>query len=105
MVYYERYEDYDDEPGWCGYDDEGEDDERGELPTAYANPSGPCVVCSKADQQFACFRCGEPVCMDEDNIMNDTGCGGWIMDWWSNGAMDPDDGNEYWCKHCLERGE
>jgi hypothetical protein len=40
--------------------------------------------------------------MNADNYMNDSTCGGWIMDWWSNGAMDPDDGNEFWCKMCLE---
>jgi hypothetical protein len=38
--------------------------------------------------------------MDESNYMADSECGGWIMDWFSNGAMDPDDGNEFWCKAC-----
>ena len=105
MVYYERYgthEEYDDE-GWCGFDGEGDDDEPGELPTAFASPPGPSVVCGKANLGFACYRCGQPVCMQPTDCMEDSECGAWIMDWWSNGAMDLDDGNEFWCRRCLEK--
>lgn len=84
------------------WDDEAESEpEPREMPAVFLNESGPCCMCGKPDQQRGCFRCGRPVCMDPENSMNDSGCGGWIMDWWSNGAMDPDDGNEFWCKECI----
>ena len=95
-AYVDDDEDYD-------FDDEDEEDEEPrEIPLGHADPPGPCTTCGKANQQFCCAHCGEPCCVDPFNVMADTGCGSWIMDWWSNGAMDPDDGNEYWCNHCLD---
>lgn len=64
-------------------------------------PPAPCVVCGKPASR-ACMRCGEPVCIHPSNYMAKSSCGNWIMDWWSNGAMDPDDGNEFWCAGCLK---
>jgi len=34
--------------------------------------------------------------------MEDSTCGGWILDWWHNSAFDPDDGNEFYCQNCLK---
>jgi hypothetical protein len=85
------------------WDDDGESEqEPREMPEVHLQESGPCCMCSKPDQQYGCFRCGRPVCMDESNYMADSACGGWIMDWWSNSAFDPDDGNEFWCRECIE---
>ena len=86
----------------CWDDDaEGEQEPRA-MPEVHLQESGPCCVCGKPDQQYGCFRCGRPVCMDASNYMADSACGGWIMDWCSNGAFDPDEGNEFWCRECIE---
>jgi len=83
-------------------EDEGmSKDEQREMPEVWLSALGPCGMCGKPDQRHGCFKCGRPVCMDESNYMADSACGGWILDWWSNGAMDPDDGNEFWCQACL----
>ena len=85
------------------YDDDLEEErEPRELPEVHLLESGPCCMCGKPDQQHGCFRCGRPVCIDDSNYMADSACGGWIMCWCSNGAMDPDDGNEFWCHECIE---
>jgi len=72
-----------------------------ELPSVLLDEPGPCCMCGKPDQQRGCFRCGRPICMDAANYLNDSPCGGWILDWWSTGACDPDDGNEFWCHECI----
>ncbi len=84
-------------------DIEEREDEPRELPTALLDEPGRCCICHKPGRRYGCWRCGRPVCMDLTNYQADSTCGGWIMDWWSNGAMDPDDGNEFWCKDCLEK--
>src|SRR5215469_1320906 len=86
------------------YDEDSvmDEDEPRAMPEVWLAETGPCCVCSKADQRHGCFHCGRPVCMDAGDYMNDSTCGGWIMDWWTSGAMDPDDGNEFLYKACLE---
>lgn len=87
---------------------EDEEDELDEEPLTMESvtiyPAEPCSICGVPGQSFGCHRCGKPVCMDQTNYMHDApnGCGSWIMDWHSNSAMSPDDGNEYYCKSCLE---
>lgn len=88
---------YDDDE--LALDGEREEEPR-ELPEVTV-ASAPCTTCGKLEQFHGCFRCGKSVCMDEQQYMADTDCGAWILDWWSNGAMNPDDGNEYWCQACL----
>lgn len=87
-------------------DDEQDDLEQGEkeLPEVFLTESGPCVVCGKAGCQQGCFRCGKPVCMNGQDYQADSSCGSWLLDWWSNGAMESTDGNEFWCNGCLEEG-
>jgi hypothetical protein len=82
--------------------EEEREDEPREMQTILLDEPGPCIICQKPDCHYGCFRCGRPVCYKLDNYLADSTCGGWIMDWWSNGAYDPDDGNEFWCKACLE---
>ena len=83
------------------YDDDDESEcEPRELPTM--NVDGSCCVCGKPGQQSGCFRCGLPVCMVPGDYMADSACGSWILDWWHDSAFDADDGNEFWCKVCLE---
>jgi hypothetical protein len=85
------------------YDDEIEEErEPREMQEVRLDEPGPCCMCGKPDQRHGCFRCGRPVCMDESNYLADSACGGWIMDWCSNGEFDPDDGNEFWCHACIE---
>jgi hypothetical protein len=86
------------------YEDEEDlrEDDPQALPEARLDTPGPCCICGKPDCTHACFLCGKPVCMDTQNYQADSSCGSWIMDWWSNGADDPDDGNEFWCNSCLE---
>lgn len=72
------------------------------LPEAELEQPGPCCICGTPDCPHACFHCGKPVCMDLQNYQEDSSCGGWILDWWTDGADDPDDGNEFWCQDCLE---
>ncbi len=81
------------------------EEEPREMPEARLDAPGPCCICGKPDCTHACFLCGKPVCMDPQNYYADSSCGSWIMDWWSNGADDPDDGNEFWCNTCLEEAE
>lgn len=82
------------------YEDQVNEDERPMPDMAHIYPAENCSVCGKPDCTRGCMRCGKPVCTSE-NYMEDSTCGGWIMDWWSNGAMDPDEGNEFYCKPCL----
>ncbi len=82
-------------------DDEEIEPEPRELPEVRLDEAGPCCICGKPGQQHGCFRCGRPVCMDARDYLADSTCGGWIMDWWSNGAFDPDEGNEFWCHTCI----
>ena len=58
-----------------------------------------CVTCHTAVlNATTCFRCGCPVHWQEPD------CGGWILDWWHPMAFDEDDGNEFWCQACLDKG-
>ena len=82
-------------------DDEELEHEPRELPVIRLDEAGRCCICGKLEQQHSCLRCGRPVCMDKADYLADSTCSGWIMDWWSNGAFDPDDGNEFWCRACL----
>jgi hypothetical protein len=87
-------------------DDELKEDlEPRELPEVKLSESGPCCVCGTPNCTNACFCCGEPVCMDPTDYQGDSACGGWILDWWHNSAYDPDDGNEFWCRGCMEAEE
>jgi hypothetical protein len=81
---------------------EQEEREPQELPVALLDEPGPCCMCGKVGQPRACFHCGKPVCMSTEDYQADSSCGGWILDWWHNAAFDPDDGNEFWCKTCIE---
>lgn len=82
------------------YEDQADEDERPMPDMPHVYPAENCSVCNKPDCTRGCMHCGKPVCTAE-KYMEDSTCGGWIMDWWSNGAMDPDEGNEFWCKPCL----
>ena len=82
-------------------EDQEDNDEQPMPDMPHVHPPEPCSVCGKPDCIRACMHCGKPVCISA-NYMADSTCGGWIMDWWSNGATDPDDGNEFWCKPCLK---
>ena len=95
MAYYTSYDEYKDE------DESDEEPPTMESVTIY--PAEPCSICGIPGQTFGCHRCGKPVCMDTANYMYNApnGCGAWVMDWHSNGALSPDDGNEYYCKNCL----
>jgi hypothetical protein len=85
------------------YEDQEENEDERPMPDMpHVHPPEPCSVCGKPGAIRGCMRCGQPVCIHPENYMADSTCGGWIMDWWSNGAMDPDDGNEFWCKPCLK---
>lgn len=83
-------------------DEEEREDEPREMQTILLDEPGQCIICQKTDCHYGCFRCGRPVCYHPTNYQADSTCGGWIMDWWSNGAYDPDDGNEFWCTECLK---
>lgn len=93
MSYYISHDEY----------EEDDDDELQVMESVTIYPPAPCCICGMTNQTFGCYRCGKPVCMDAENYMHDapSGCGAWIMDWHSNGAMSPDDGNEYYCQTCL----
>ncbi len=84
-------------------DIEEREDEPRELSMALLDKPGRCCMCHKPGRRYACWRCSRPVCMDLTNYQADSTCGGWIMDWWSNGVYDYDNGNEFWCKDCLEK--
>jgi hypothetical protein len=85
-------------------DDEYEDDpEPVELPTVSIYPPARCCICRRPGQSLGCFRCGKPVCYNEKDYQRDSHCGGWILDWWHNSAYDYDDGNEFYCRKCLQK--
>ncbi|MGH2505874.1 MAG: hypothetical protein ACRDHZ_00405 [Ktedonobacteraceae bacterium] len=63
-------------------------------------PAENCSICGKPGCTRGCVHCGKAVCINAENYMEGSTCGGWIMDWWSNGAYDPDEGNEFWCNTC-----
>jgi hypothetical protein len=87
---------------WEDEEFEERDEEPQELPQVVLDEPGSCVVCGKLGRGYGCFRCGQPVCINADDYFADSACGGWILDWWTDGAYDPDDGNEFYCNHCLE---
>jgi hypothetical protein len=60
-----------------------------------------CVTCQQpvTGDNSECDHCGKPVHHDPTNYRNDTVCGSWDMDWWSNGAEDE---NEYLCNACIK---
>lgn len=72
-----------------------------ELPEVMAGQPGSCCVCGKLAQRNSCFKCGKPVCYNEQNYLEDSACGGWILDSWHPDAPEE---NEYWCQHCLKEG-
>ena len=83
------------------YDDyEGEREPR-EIATATLDQPSTCSICGRPDQKYACFRCGNPVCYNQQNYWSDSTCGGWILDTWHPGH--PDD-NEFYCRMCLHAG-
>lgn len=84
------------------YEDEDYEGEPQEMQSVTIDPPGPCTTCGKEGCTDGCFRCGQAVCMNAEDYQADTDCGGWILDWWHPSAYDYDDGNEYWCKACLE---
>jgi len=87
---------------WYDEDDfEERDEEAVELPEVRLDEPAPCCVCGKVGCINACFRCGKPVCYAQV-YTEDSSCGGWILDWWTSGSTDPDDGNEFYCRLCLE---
>ena len=86
------------------YYDEDEDRDEWEpveLPEARLDEPGKCVICGKPGCQFACFKCGEPVCYPTTYYPDSSECGGWILDSWHNAAPAE---NEFWCNICLEAG-
>ncbi len=91
--------DYDDDLA----DERNEEPEPRELPEFLLEQPGPCCICGKPERTHGCFRCGKPVCINEQNYLRDSACGSWILDWWTVGAYDPDDGNEFWCQKCVEQ--
>lgn len=84
------------------YDDEEErDQEPREVQTLTIYPPAPCWLCGRPEQGHVCFRCGRPVCYNQENYFSDSSCGGWILDTWHN---EHPDGNEFYCKVCLHAG-
>lgn len=86
----------------CWEDEEERKQEERALPEVWLMEKGACCMCGVPEQRHGCFRCGRPVCMQASNYLADSPCGGWILDWWSNGAYDLDNGNEFWCRTCLQ---
>lgn len=85
------------------YEDQEREEAEREMPDmGHVWPPAPCVMCKK-EATRACMHCGEPVCINLANYMKKSTCGDWILDWWTDGAMDPDDGNQFWCINCLAK--
>ena len=54
-----------------------------------------CVTCGQPVPELTtCDLCDKPVHLKEPD------CGEWLLDSWQ---VDPDEGNTFWCKKCLEK--
>ena len=78
------------------------EEEPREVQTVTIHPPQPCHICGRPERDYACFRCGKPVCYNKQDYFADTACGGWILDTWH--PSHPED-NEFYCRVCLSAGQ
>lgn len=85
------------------YDDEEREEEREpeEVQTVTVYPPSNCCICGRPECGYACFRCGQAVCYNQENYFGDSPCGGWILDSWH---PEHPHGNEFYCTVCLQAG-
>lgn len=84
-------------------DDEEREEEREpeEVQTISVYPPSNCCICGRPECGYACFRCGQAVCYNQENYFGDSPCGGWILDTWH---PEHPHGNEFYCNICLQAG-
>lgn len=83
-------------------EDRYEDEEKFiELPDTSLDHPAACWICGKPDCKRACFRCGFPVCYNEQSYFEDSTCGAWTLDTWHDAHPE---GNTFYCSVCLHAG-